>query len=337
MDSSRFPVVTSANAARLKRVGTLRPHVEMTAHDFRVAFDPGGTRVASMEAAGMWACWWSLEAGHAGATAPREPLELGGPCCLLPDADHAVCVGRANLSPEGAWRPRLMLLSARDGVSSKQVHLPHAVKALARSREGRLLAVMMDEGEVLLWDVQAWRLVRALEGLPGTPGFPAEAVVSRCAFSPDGRYLAAVSTRWSDTGSQGLVWLWEVATGGGPWCVPLETHVSHGLAFHPTRPWLVVSGGTNYAALVDVEARRLLRRLPGFYGYGCHLDFDASGALVLVSSDGFGFCLRDLETGETRFEVQQEGNVSDACFSPDGRCIALGEWGGGVSLWAVVD
>jgi len=230
-----------------------------------------------------------------------------------------------------------VLLSARDGALVRQEPLPHAVTALACSRDGQRVAVVMDEGAVLLWDVREWRLVRALEGMPGVPGSPSEVVVSRCAFSPDGRYLAAVSTRWSEPRTQGLVWLWDLVTDEGPWCLSLDTPVSHGLAFHPTKPWLAVSGGERFVAVIDVEARRPLRQSPGFFGYGCHLDFGATGDVLLASADGFGFTVHDFETGGARFEVRQEGNVSDACFSPDGRFIAYGEWGGVVSLWAVED
>ncbi|QQR45752.1 WD40 repeat domain-containing protein [Myxococcus xanthus] len=328
--TSLRPIITPANAARLIRVRKLSPTRASPTSGQRLGFNFQGAVLVAKDNHLAHLRWWDLGTDSGRPVMDTELPLLEAPAVAV--GELVLCIGAPALSPSGLWRPSLKALSARDGSLQRQEFLPHSVTTLCASRDGSHLLAVMDEEAGLLWDVRAWRPVRELPWPEG------EFSVTACALSADGRFAAATATQWSDD-QRGVLWLWEVASGGQPWTMPIDASTAWSVAFHPREPLLVVGGLTEHVTVVHAVERRLVRTIPGFYGYACNLDFHPEGHLLAASHDGRGFALHHFDTGEVLFRASDGDDLqtSDAVFSPDGRFVAWGQGDGTVGLWAVAD
>jgi COMPASS component SWD3 len=120
---------------------------------------------------------------------------------------HATAAGRASglaFSPDNRW-----LLIHRDTLDLREIGtwqpsppLPFAggqmiTGAGCFSRDGRLLAIVVNQIEVHLFDLKSWKTIGRLRGQIETP-------MNGLAFSPDGRHLCAASAR-------GRLRIWDLA------------------------------------------------------------------------------------------------------------------------------
>ena len=64
------------------------------------------------------------------------------------------------------------------------------------------------------------------------------------------------------------------------------------------------------------------------------LDFSPDGRLLVVSCEG-AVSLWDVETGRRLRMLPQDGAALPVTFSPDGRFIACGLYGGFVTVWGI--
>lgn len=329
MTSSR-PVITPSNASRLNRVERLGPELKTFVSGQKLAFDPKGDGVLALGSGGTPLRWWDVRSQPAGPARTHEP-KFEVETAVLPDAEHIVSVGPANLSPTGLWRPRLVSLSTKDGALEREQHLSNAVTRLAMSRGGEWLLLIPLEGDApTVWDVKAWRPLCELA--PMEMGVS----MSSCALSPDGRFAAM--TFFADDRRPENVWLWEVREGAQPVALSIDAPIAWSLAFHPTEPLLVVGGNSNEVTVVDLRERRVVKVLPGLDVSASNLSFSPRGELLAVSWGG-GFGIHRFDTGEMLFKFSDgdEMHTSDALFSPDGRVVAWGRSDGTVDLWGVED
>jgi|GEM_PF-3041659 len=328
---SRFQVITADNASRLKRVGQLGPSLPSHTCGQKLAFEPGGTVLLALSDRGARSRWWDVETPSAGPLHTHEQ-RFEGKAEMLLDAEHLLAVAPANLSPSGLWRPRLVLLSTKDGALVREHHLTHAVTLFAMAPGGeRALLIPLDGDAPLVWGVKSWRAHCELAPLDTGVSLTA------CALSPDGRFAAATFTP-DDKRSVNL-WLWDIAEGARPVALSIDAPTTWSLAFHPTEPLLAVGGNTEEVSVVHVGERRRVRTLQGFSGYACNLSFNPQGDLLAASRDGRGFGIHRFDTGEEVFHTSDGDDLqtSDALFSPDGRLVAWGRGDGTVDLWAVTD
>ena len=162
--------------------------------------------------------------------------------------------------------------------------MSRARQSIAISPDGRVIAAWNTK-EVKLWDTATGEEIRRLKDFKG--------YLSGAAFSPDGRTLAAVITRYSfknhlpDFKSE--VRTWDVASGTPKQVLPVSTQASSSLVFALNGQQLLVTG--------------------------------------TVREDGRPFAtleLADLQTGSLgKVATREEGTASSAVLSPDGRLVAF--------------
>lgn len=241
-------------------------------------------------------------------------------------------------------------LRVLDGtLGEPRLHHPDAVRAVAASPGGELLASGGDDGVVRLWDRRTGQAAGRLLGHAGP--------IRALAFTPDGTRLVSASLDRS-------LRLWdpwqrrEVAVLAGHRkgvtavaCTPDGTRILSGSADTSLRVWQVhtdapvaelpgslfpvqacavgprgdraLSGSLSRAAtLWDLRARRPLRELHGHRGWVQSVAFLGDGERALTGSQDGTLRLWDLDTGRELLRAECGGPVLAVAATPDGETLA---------------
>ncbi|MFB6848430.1 hypothetical protein ACFCXS_26780 [Streptomyces sp. NPDC056373] len=195
-----------------------------------------------------------------------------------------------------------------------------AVYDIAFSPDGSLLAASTDRGVQVL-ETETWRSVAPLFGKTSPAG------VNKVAFSPDGRLLAF--SRNSFTRS---VQLWDVANrvpAGPPW--ECRTGTVGALTFSSDSRRLAVASEELGVSVWDITGDCPSEEARWGFGETEHLTrvralaFSPTEHLLAVCSTA-GTTLWDVAGGD-RTRVDSGEYARSACFSPDGRLVAVAAHG----------
>jgi len=223
--------------------------------------------------------------------------------------------------PRGNTEIRAYRLSQRLGGH------PGWVRALAVSLDGRYLISATTDSTVRLWELASEEPVRSLEGHTGQ--------VHAVAFSPDGKVVASGD-------NYGTVMLWNVVNGLEVKQLSASSPEIRALAFDPHGRILAGHVGTDAIQLWDVAAGRPSRsvdtRLSGERPFP--LAFSPDGQMLAVGGHVTNFLrtpgivkLWTANGSELLRELRLRARVSCLAFSPDSRCIAVGDEHGAITVW----
>jgi WD40 repeat protein len=163
-------------------------------------------------------------------------------------------------------------------------------RALAYSRDGRLLAGPYEGNQVGLWEARNYRLVAKLAGHQGT--------ILSVAFSPHGRRLVSA-------GDDSLIKVWDVPSKN---CLrTLRGHADEVFAavFHPGGSRIASGGRDRLVRLWDATTGEELVRLPGHSDYVFSLAFSPDGKTLVSSSGDTTLRLWDTEPLRLRSQVRR--------------------------------
>ena len=196
---------------------------------------------------------------------------------------------------------------------------------------------LLDAGEVKLWDIEAARLIRDLNGHRG--------FVCQVKFSPDGKTVVS-------GGADGTIKFWDAATGNERQTLKAHSGTVRALLYSPDGKYLVSAGVRDGTARfwdpVSYQRRRMLMLDPkgaqaiAFSPDGRCLAF-AGRTGDETTEARVGLCNLFVGFEQARFSSRFSGPVGRVLcvdMSPDGKMVAAGcGWGdlyGEVKLFEVV-
>jgi WD40 repeat protein/tetratricopeptide (TPR) repeat protein len=203
-----------------------------------------------------------------------------------------------------------------------------AIKGVAFSPAGRLLASAGADGTVKVRDATTGQEVRSLDN-PGSEAFGV-------AFSPDGRFLAAALAG----PEKGFVLreavraqVWEVTTGREFLRLEGSDYPFEQVAFSPDGRLLAAAGLGTKVALWDAHTGRAVRQLTITGGIGRTVAFNPDGSRLATGGPQKTVIVWETTTGQKVFACGPHNDaVRSLAFSPDGKRLATAA-GQTVKVW----
>jgi WD40 repeat protein len=237
-----------------------------------------------------------------------------------------LATGRGPYWPSSFFKVEMKLISAETGELRFKLNMDRP-GAATYSPDGNLLAVASGN-EVKLWNTQTGNEVRKLKDLRGT--------VNAVAFSPDGRSLAAASTRYEREDAGKVIKiigisearLFDVNTGKRT-LILKDVGALNTLAFSPTGRVLIVGGvlpqnrgGVGGMRLFDLQTGRATDLLTGadYQEAVDSLVLSRNGNLLAFRSGAATVKLVDTQKGTVK-QTWDADSVGDAVERPTSRFV----------------
>lgn len=167
--------------------------------------------------------------------------------------------------------------------------------------------------------VQVWE---AATGRPAAPPLALDRAAGAFQFSPDGKYLAAVS-RAHKVGERSEVRVWEWAGGREVVRAQFAGGVT-GLLFSPDGNYAVTSGDDESESLFDLVGHRVVGIL-AHDGPVRDVTFSPDGRYVATAGDDQTARVWETSSGREVARVTHDGSVTSAVFTRDGRLATVGD------------
>ncbi|GAC1322196.1 MAG: PQQ-binding-like beta-propeller repeat protein [Chloroflexota bacterium] len=275
------------------QVGQLRGRDEFCG----VSYTPDGSRLVTT-ALDRVARVWNASSG--------EPLTT-----LHVDTQQVCALG---VSPDG----KSAVLGSADGEASiadlatgDVVQTLSGVKATVWStvfnHDGTLVVTSFNDGTARVWNVSSGQQLVVMRGHEGP--------VWDAVFSPDG---SAVAT----AGNDGTARVWDARTGYPQAVLVGHTDLLTKVAFSPDGRRLVTSAHDNTARVWNAATGELLLTLQGHIDGVRSVAFAPDGRLVATASEDHTARIWDVTGGELSYALVSSGEVYSASVSPDGSAIA---------------
>lgn len=195
------------------------------------------------------------------------------------------------------------------------------IQELAFSPDGKILALGVDNKNILLWNVESEKTdtLTASIKFPFKPEF---------CFSPDGKTIVSVMGR-------NEIILWDVSTGNGK---VIDSNITiFDVTFSPDGNTIASVGRFNGIHLWDVKSGKRIRTLKHNFNNLLAVRFSPDGNILATIIDGDNnIALWDIRTGKMINVLQgHTDEIKAITFSPDGRILASGSFDKSIILWDV--
>jgi RNA polymerase sigma factor (sigma-70 family) len=247
----------------------------------------------------------------------RKTATLGIIGLALVLAGTGVVMALSNRSesadPVAAEPPRSAVADAVSSQPQSQPLSGHkgAVRAVAFSADGKLIATAGADKTARIWDAASGRQIHKLDQPDEGAGV---------AFSPDGKALAATSS-----GKSGWLVVWDAIAGKSLWQTADQQRGCGAVAFSPDGKILAAGLGRGSVMTFDFPSGRELTRTAGLgTGAPTAAAFSPDGKLLAVGDGGGGIHLLD-PVGRLVSSSRGSRTITALAFLADGSRLAAAD------------
>jgi WD40 repeat protein len=294
---------------RLCQAGSRTPPIRPRASVTGLAFLPDGKRV--LVVGGTEVPLGDLERGEIARFGKPPNASTGA--AALPDGKRALL----GLGHQAAMY---------DLASGKVLFELPVGGRVAADPEGKMLAAVTRDSEVVLFDAETGKEVRRMDGPPWR-------FVFRLVFSPDGKYLAAAAGT-GDSRKPGATLVWTTADGKRVATLAGHTAENRDVAFHPRGDLLASCARDGVIRLWNIPSGNEMLALRGHEGPVNTLAFHPAGNLLVSGGEDWTLRGWDPTTGEARFVLRGHPSpVYSVAFTPAGDRLLSGDMAMNLRLW----
>ena len=287
-------------------------------------FSPDGNKIVTSSDDGTVRTW-SASTGNQESILEQQSHKMLW-ASFSPDGDRIVTAGEDGTAT--IWDSQ-----NRKALATLEGHTDW-IRSAFFSPDQKRVVTASDDGTVRVWD--------ASTGAPLLPPFAVPAAAPWAAFanfSPDGRWIAAISSK--KTGGRFEISVWNAETGAKAAAWTGHVSMPRSVAFDPAGARLVTAGGdkalvwqlTKDAGGAIVGAKEV----PILDGHGSwvrYAAFSPDGKRLVTAGDDWQVKIWDAETGtELNTLSGHTGWVGSAVYSPDGQQVLTASNDGTVQLW----
>ncbi|WP_340122705.1 DUF4082 domain-containing protein [Methylobacter svalbardensis] len=210
--------------------------------------------------------------------------------------------------------------SANQVLNVSSVKLPsEGLDPVAFSPDGKTLASMDSDGQIMLWDVASGQVRVTLPSQFAT-------LISSIVFSPDGKTLASVS--------ENSIRLWDAASGDASLTLP-ESGLVTALAFSPDGKTLAAVGQNAHITLWNSQSGSITQVITAHQGDVNAIAFSPDSTILAIGGQDAQINLWSKASGLKQVNLPGMVNtsVTDLLFSPDGKTLAAVGQNARITLW----
>jgi eukaryotic-like serine/threonine-protein kinase len=287
----------------------------------RVAFSPGGTRLASGDGdlakhdPGMLKIW-DIATGRALLTLSGHTEPIWG-VAYSPDGQRLVSASQDNTVK--VWD----LASGREALTLRG-HTD-TVRGVAFSPDGRKLASASADATIRIWDAAPWQHEASADELLTLHGHPSP--VFAVTYSPDGKRLVSLDSN--------NVKVWDAATGRELHSHLLKESGVYALAYRPDGRQLITGNGAGFLYFLDGQTGKPASRFNRQGGGPMKgVAFSTDGERLITANWDRQAKIWDVRTRREIHTLKgHTEEVVGVAFSPDGALAATASFDRTVKIW----
>lgn len=198
------------------------------------------------------------------------------------------------------------------------------IHSVAFSPDSRLFASGSADGTVRIREVATKKQTQKFAGHTLPPG--------KLAFSRDGRRFVSGTMNWTEMDKNGVLRIWDVATGKLVKSVAEPFGHIQGLGFSPFDQSIVVAVASRILTLQDIDSARVINefRIEGGLHHPRYL---LHGRLLAYRVHPSTIHVRDVVTGDQITTIRTDSQIFDVTTLPHGNTIAAACEDGTVHVW----
>lgn len=224
-------------------------------------------------------------------------------------SDHLPATRADSEASQSAERPQLIV----------QLGHTNVVRAVAFSKDGRLILTGSDDRSAILWDGETGKEIRGFKGHTDE--------IRAVAFSPDGSQVLT-------GGAAAIARLWDTATGREVRRFETSSVGFHSVALSPDGRLVAAACTDKLARLWDAKSGEELKRVEGHTGAVTAVTFSPDSSVLLTGSEDNTARMWNVATGEEIRKLEgHKGKIAAVAVSSDGKLALTGSGDNSARLW----